>query len=87
MPEDEDAFEARAEVAWGLSETIEERLENGEFLTGLPVETEVLEVAFDPGNREQVMAFPADDGGAEQTLRFRAMIVGKAIGPEDDDAP
>ena len=80
MPEDEDSFKARAEVAWGLSETIEERLENGEFLTGVPVETEVLEVAFDPGNREQVMAFPADDGGAEQTLRFRAMIVGKAIG-------
>ena len=84
MPEDEVSFKARAEVAWGLSETIEERLENGEFLTGVPVETEVLEVAFDPGDREQVMAFPADDGGAEQTLRFRAMIVGKAIGLTPD---
>lgn len=83
LPEDEVAFEATAEVAWPLSETIEERLENGEFLTGLPAETEVLEVAFDPGNREQVMALAADDGDAGQMLKFRAMIVGRAMGSED----
>jgi hypothetical protein len=70
MPEDEPAFEATAEVAWRPMKGIEERLERGEFLTGAPAETEVLEVAFDPGNREQVMALSADEGGSERTLTF-----------------
>ncbi len=88
MPEGEPAFEARAEVAWRQMEGVEERIERGEFLTGLPAETEVLEVVFDPGNREQVMAFPADEGGDEQTLKFKGMIVGRSVGSgKDDDMP
>lgn len=87
MPEDESAFEATAEVAWRPMEGIEERLEHGEFLTGVPAETEVLEVAFDPANREQVMAFPADDDGDERTLGFRGMIVGRSSSLTEDKAP
>jgi hypothetical protein len=85
LPEDEAAFEATAEVAWPLSETIEERLERGEFLTGVPAETRVLEVAFDQGNREQVMAFPADQDGDAPALTFRGMIVGRSLSSTDDD--
>lgn len=51
-------------------EEIEQRLERGEFFTGVPAETLALEVAFDPANREQVIAFPADDGGGGGTLIF-----------------
>jgi hypothetical protein len=88
MPEGESAFEARAEVAWRQMEGVEERLQRGEFLTGVPAETEVLEVAFDPGNREQVMAFGADGGGDERALRFKGMIVGRSVGSgEGDDMP
>lgn len=86
MPEDEPAFEATAEVAWRRAEGIEERLERGEFPTGVPAETQVLEVAFDPANREQVMAFSADDGGGERTLRFKGMIAGRSLSSTDDDA-
>lgn len=80
MPEGESAFEATAEVAWRRMKGIEERLERGELLTGVPAETQVLEVAFDPADREQAMAFPADDGGAERTLRFKGMIAGRSLG-------
>jgi hypothetical protein len=86
MPADESAFEATAEVAWPRIGEIEERLERGELLTGVPAETEVLEVAFEPGNREQVMAFPADEDSGEP-LRFRAMVVGRAVRSVDDDVP
>jgi hypothetical protein len=84
LPEDEAAFEAVAEVAWPLSETIEERLERGEFLTGVPAETQALEVAFDPGNREQVMALAPIRDGDPPALKFRAMIVGRSLNSTDD---
>jgi hypothetical protein len=77
-----------AEVAWRQMEGVEERLQRGEFLTGVPAETEVLEVAFDPGNREQVMALAPESDGALPTLRFKGMIVGKSGGSgEGDDMP
>jgi hypothetical protein len=87
LPEDEAAFEATAEVAWPLSATIEQRLERGEFLTGAPAETQVLDVAFDQGNREQVMALAPESDGDPPTLRFRGMIVGRSLDSADDDAP
>ncbi|HEY2334435.1 MAG TPA: hypothetical protein VGH58_05470 [Solirubrobacterales bacterium] len=87
IPEDEAAFEATAEVAWPLSETIEEKLENGEFLTGVPVETQALEVAFDQGNREQVMALVPESDGDSPPLRFRGMIVGRSLNSTDESMP
>jgi hypothetical protein len=88
LPEDEVAFEATAEVAWPLSETIEERLENGESFTGVPAEAQVLDVAFDQGNREQVMALaPESSDGDPPTLRFRGMIVGRSLKQTDDSMP
>jgi hypothetical protein len=87
MPEDEAAFEATAEVAWPLSETIEERLERGEFLTGVPAETQVLDVAFDQGNREQVMALAPEADGEAPMLKFRGMIVGRSLNSTDGGMP
>jgi hypothetical protein len=84
LPVDESAFEATAEVAWRLTHGIEERLDRGEFLTCVPAEKRVIDVAFDPGNRDQVIAFGDDDG---PPLAFRTMIVGGSSGPGDDDAP
>lgn len=78
LPEDEAAFNAVAEVAWPLSDRVEERLGRGEFLTGVPAETQVLDVAFDQGNREQVMAFSANQDGDAPVLRFSAMVVGRS---------
>jgi hypothetical protein len=86
LPEDEVAFEATAEVAWPLSETIEQRLEKGEFLSGVPAETQVLDVAFDQGNREQVMALAPESDGDSPTLKFRGMIVGRSSDSAGDDA-
>jgi hypothetical protein len=85
LPDEEADFEASVEVAWLRSETIEERLERGEFLTGVPVETQVLDVAFDPGNREQVMALALDGDGDPPRLRFRGMIVGRSLNSTDGD--
>lgn len=85
MPEDEAAFEASAEVAWQQIDGIEERLERGEFLTGVPAETEVLDVAFDQGNREQVLALAPEGDGDPPTLKFRGMIVGQTLNSTDED--
>jgi hypothetical protein len=85
-PKDEAAFEATAEVAWPLSEEIEERLEQGEFLTGVPAETQVLDVAFDEDYREQVMAFSHNGDGDPPPLTFRGMIVGRSLDSAEADA-
>jgi hypothetical protein len=87
LPEDEAAFEATAEMAWPLSQAIEERLELEEFLTGIPAETQVLEVAFDEGNREQVMASTPECDGDPPALRFRALMVGRSLSSAGDGAP
>lgn len=87
MPADEAGFEATAEVAWPLSETIEKRLEDGEFLTGVPAETRALDVAFDHGNREHVMALVPESDGAPPPLKFRGMIVGRSLNSTDDGMP
>jgi hypothetical protein len=87
MPPDEDAFEASAEVAWPLSKTVEERLERGESLNGVPAETQTLEVAFDQSNREEVMALTFGENADQQPPVFRGMILGRSSEPASTDPP
>jgi hypothetical protein len=86
MPEDEAAFEATAEVAWPLSEPVEERLRRGEFLIGVPADSQTLAVAFDQGNRDQVMTLAPGGNGDPPPLTFKAIIVGRPLGSTDADA-
>lgn len=76
-PADEPAFDATVEVAWARTRDIEERLERGESLSGIPAGTQVLEVAFERGNRDQVLALQGEDGGPMHA--FRRMIVGRSL--------
>lgn len=86
IPDDEPAFEATAEVAWRLIDEVEEMIERGDFLSAKPAEAEELEVAFDPGNREWVMALSAGEDHDGSPFRFKGMIVGRPLGPSDEDA-
>lgn len=86
VPEGAAAFKAKTEVAWPLSEAVEEKLGRGEFLTGVPAETRVLNVAFDQGSRDQVMALPTETDGDAPALTFRGIIVGRSLNPTGNEA-
>jgi hypothetical protein len=87
LPEDAAAFVASAEVAWPLSKAVEERLERGKSLTGVPDETQIIDVAFDRGNRDQVMALAAKADSGPPTFRFKGMIVGRSPDSAGEAAP
>jgi hypothetical protein len=86
-PEDGPAFEATVERGWRLESAIEEKIERGDFLTGVPASREELEVAYDPRDHEQIIVYPNGEGGVERTIRFRATIIGRSVGSADDDRP
>jgi hypothetical protein len=84
-PTGDSPFEAEVERAWVLEDEIERRIERGEFITGVPTSPAEVQVAYDPSDHEQVIAYPFDDSGRERTIKIQAMIVGPTV--EDDEKP
>lgn len=79
-PEDGPAFEAEARLARPLQSGVEERIARGESLVAAATAPGKLEVAYEPGDPEQVTVLP-DPGAGETTIALGAAIVGKPIGP------
>jgi hypothetical protein len=73
------AFETEVERGWRLESEIEERIERGESLSGVPASPVELEVVYDPTDHEQAIVHPDDEAGDERTIEFRGMIVGRDV--------
>ena len=76
LPEGEQPFETNVEVPWRQVKEIEERLEQGELLTGVSAETQTLRVAFEPSDHGQAMVLPDASGDAPPPPGFTHWIAG-----------
>lgn len=88
-PDGGSAFEAMAEHGFRLSPDFEEKIEGGYSINMIPEDVTELEVAYDPGDHEQVIVClrDADDDGP-RGLRLHG-IVGRPLdrSTEVDDTP